>query len=172
MMNFTGNVFWLISSWWIALLYLFGAIIFFPLFPFLWPIIGFVFLPFGRELVTPGYLQQFKVTNEASNANLAPNFSDTKGIIRTLANIIWPLTIGWILALAHILGGLLNILLGVCMIWTIIGLPIAIVNAKVHFSMVPKVFTPFGRIIISSEVANKLKDMKANKDIEGLTGQQ
>ena len=173
MLNFIGNVIWLITSWWVVLIYLVGAIFFFPLFFLLWPLIRFIVLPFGRELVTPGYLQQFREDNEASNAisqYQAANISDLKGIVRTLANIVWPLTLGWILAACHIVAGLVNIFITVLLCWTIVYIPIGIVNAKAHFSMVPKVFAPFGLVIISSEVSKKLKGMKADSDIKRLTG--
>ena len=167
MLNFIGNAFWLLSSWWVALTYLLGAIILFPLFPFLWPIVRFVFLPFGRELVTPRYLSQFKNV-QSTGPNKA--FSDVKGIARILGNIIWPITIGWILALCHLIAGLLNLVCVVVFCWTIVGVGAGLINAKVHFSMIPAAFAPFGRVIISAEVAKKLKNIKADKEVEDITG--
>ena len=114
------------------------------------------FLPFGREIVSTKYLKQFKDYEKTRDKD----FDNASGIIRFLANIIWVLTFGWILALLHILAGILNVLL----IWTIVAIP----NIMAHFRMVPVAFAPFGRKVISKEVAQKLRDMKADKDIKNI----
>ena len=36
--------------------------------------------------------------------------------------------------------------------------------------MVPVAFAPFGRKVISKELAQKLRDMKADKDLKDITG--
>ena len=77
-----------------------------------------------------------------------------------LGNILWVLTFGWLLALMHILAGLLNVLF----FWTIIAIP----NIVAHFRMVPVAFTPFGRKIISKELAKKLRNKKADDEFDKL----
>jgi len=165
MLNFIGNVIWLVTSWWVALIYLFGAILLFPLFPFLIPVIRLVILPFGKELVTPAYLEKFNTKVEPSN-----NFSEAKGIVRTLANVVWPLLIGWILALSHLIAGLLNILGGVVFCWTLVGFAAGIVNARVHFRLIPASFAPFGRVVISADVAKRLNEINTEKEVKEITG--
>ena len=157
-MSLLGNAIWLVTSVYIPIGYLIGGIILFPLLPFIYPIIGYCFLPFGREIVSTKYLKQFKDYEKLNDKNL----DDASGLIRFLANIVWVLTFGWILALLHILAGILNVFL----IWTIVAIP----NIMAHFRMVPVAFAPFGRKVISKEVAQKLRDMKADKDIKNITG--
>ena len=157
-MSFLANIIWLVTSFFVPIGYLIGGIIFFPLLPFLYPVIGYSFLPFGRVIVSTSYLKQFKDYEQAGGKNL----DNTSGVVRFLANVVWVLTFGWILALLHIVAGLINILF----IWTIVAIP----NIMAHFRMVPVAFAPFGRKVISKEVAKKLKDMKADKDIKNITG--
>ena len=59
-MSFLGNIIWLVTSFFVPIGYLIGGIILFPLLPFIYPVIGYSFLPFGREIVSTKYLKQFK----------------------------------------------------------------------------------------------------------------
>ena len=154
-MAFLGNIIWLVTSFFVPLGYLLGGIIFFPLLPFLWPVIKYSFLPFGREIVSTEYLKSFK-----ENVSDESNFEKASPTVKMLGNILWVLTFGWFLALMHILAGLLNVLF----IWTIIAIP----NIIAHFRMVPVAFTPFGRKIISKELAKKLRDKKAEDEFDKL----
>ena len=154
-MSFLGNIIWLVTSFYVPLLYFLGGIILFPLLPFLWPAIKYSFLPFGREIVSTKYLKSFKEKKDDET-----NFEKASPIVRVLGNVVWVITFGWIIAFAHIIAGLLNILF----IWTIIAIP----NIMAHFKMVPVAFAPFGRKIISKELSGKLKDAKANKEFEKL----
>ena len=159
-MSFLANIIWLVTSFYIPILYLIGGILLFPLLPFIYPVVSYSFLPFGREIVSTAYLKKFK----EYDSDTSKNFDNASGIVRFLANFVWIFTFGWILALAHILSGILNVLL----IWTIIAIP----NIIAHFRMVPVAFAPFGRKVISKEVAQKLRDMKADKDIEKITAKK
>ena len=154
-MAFLGNIIWLVTSFFVPLGYLLGGIIFFPLLPFLWPVIKYSFLPFGREIVSTEYLKSFK-----ENVSDESNFEKASPTVKMLGNILWVLTFGWFLALMHILAGLLNVLF----IWTIIAIP----NIIAHFRMVLVAFTPFGRKIISKELAKKLRDKKAEDEFDKL----
>jgi uncharacterized membrane protein YccF (DUF307 family) len=153
-MSFLANIIWIVTSWYVPLLYLIGGIIFFPLLPFLWPMIKYSFLPFGREIVTTKYLKSFKEKSENDDFELA------SPMVKTLGNVAWIITFGWILALAHIIAGLLNFFL----IWMIVPIP----NIMAHFKLVPVAFVPFGRKIISKELSKKLKDDQADKEYESL----
>jgi len=153
-----GNAIWLVTSVYIPIGYLIGGIILFPLLPFIYPIIGYCFLPFGREIVSTKYLKQFKDYEKSNDKDL----DDASGLIRFLANIVWVVTFGWFLALLHIVAGILNVLL----IWTIVAIP----NIMAHFRMVPVAFMPFGRKVISKELAKKLRDIKAEKDLKDIVG--
>tara|TARA_B100000575_G_scaffold159550_1_gene127482 strand:+ start:1701 stop:2174 length:474 start_codon:yes stop_codon:yes gene_type:complete len=150
------NAIWLVTSVYIPIGYLIGGIILFPLLPFIYPIIGYCFLPFGREIVSTKYLKQFKDYEKSNDKDL----DDASGLIRFLANIVWVVTFGWFLALLHIVAGILNVLL----IWTIVAIP----NIMAHFRMVPVAFMPFGRKVISKELAKILRDIKAEKDLKDI----
>lgn len=154
-MAFLGNIIWLVTSFFVPLLYLLGGIILFPLLPFLWPAIKYSFLPFGREIVSTKYLKSFKEKKDDDT-----NFEKASPVVRVLGNTVWVFTFGWIIALAHIFAGLLNILF----IWTIIAIP----NIVAHFRMVSVAFMPFGRKIISKELGQKLRNAKADKELEEL----
>lgn len=153
-----ANVIWLVTSFFVPLSYLVGAIILFPLFPFVYPVVGYSFLPFGREIVSTKYLKQFKNYEKIGNKD----FDNASGVVRFLANVVWVISFGWIIALLHLFAGILNIFF----IWTIVAIP----NIIAHFKMIPVAFAPFGRKIISKEVANKLRDIKADKDLTKLLG--
>ena len=87
-MSFLGNIIWLVTSFFIPLGYLIGGIILFPLLPFIYPVIGYSFLPFGREIVSTKYLKQFKDYEKTGGKD----FDNASGIVRFLANIVWVLT--------------------------------------------------------------------------------
>ena len=157
-MSLLCNAIWLVTSVYIPIGYLIGGIILFPLLPFIYPIIGYCFLPFGREIVSTKYLKQFKDYEKSNDKDL----DDASGLIRFLANIVWVVTFGWFLALLHIVAGILNVLL----IWTIVAIP----NIMAHFRMVPVAFMPFGRKVISKELAKKLRDIRAEKDLKDIIG--
>ena len=157
-MSLLCNAIWLVTSVYIPIGYLIGGIILFPLLPFIYPIIGYCFLPFGREIVSTKYLKQFKDYEKSNDKDL----DDASGLIRFLANIVWVVTFGWFLALLHIIAGILNVLL----IWTIVAIP----NIMAHFRMVPVAFMPFGRKVISKELAKKLRDIRAEKDLKDIIG--
>lgn len=155
MLLFLANILWLVTSFYVPLLYFLGGIIFFPLLPFLWPAIKYSFLPFGREIVSTKYLKSFKEKKGDET-----NFEKASPIVRVLGNIVWVFTFGWIIAAAHILAGILNIFF----FWTIIAIP----NIIAHFKMVPVAFVPFGKQIISKELNKKLKDARADEEFQKL----
>lgn len=155
-MAFLANIIWLVSSFYVPLLYLIGGIIFFPLLPFIYPVVGYSFLPFGKEIVSTSYLKKFKEYDNDKSKNL----DNASGLVRFLANTLWVITFGWLIALAHIIAGIINVFL----IWTIIAIP----NIMAHFKMVPIAFAPFGRKVISKELAKKLRNEKADKELDKL----
>jgi len=159
-MSLLGNLIWLLSSFYIPLLYLLGALILFPLFPFLLPLVKYSVWPFGRVVVSNSYLQKFKSTHDDSVIEQMSG----KETVSTLLNIAWLLTFGWILALAHLISLVLN---GV-MIFTIIFAPVAIPNLLTNARMIPIALWPLNRSIISSELHKKLKNDEAEKQFEKI----
>jgi len=166
MLSLLANFVWLATSFYTPLLYLLGGIILFPLLPFLWPTIKFSFLPFGRELVSNSYLEQFRKADseakliEETRVSLEGNFGDASKTVRFLANVVWLFSFGWMLALSHLFAALLSL----CFVWTIIAIP----NIAANLRMIPVAFRPFGRTIISTTVAKRLKDLEADAEMSKI----
>ena len=121
-MRFILNVIWLVlAGFWLALLYALAGIIAFILIitiPFgfaSFRIARFSLWPFGRAIV------------RRSDA----------GAGSTIGNIVWIILLGWELALAHLITGVL-----LCL--TIIGIPLGLGN----FKLIPVSLTPLGREIV------------------------
>jgi uncharacterized membrane protein YccF (DUF307 family) len=144
-MKLLANVVWLLTGGWlIGLLYLLGAVVFFPLLPFLYPLIGYGFWPFGRKAVPKSRVEDYqRVIGEVSD-----DASETAKAAGAVANILWALTFGWVLALAHIIGSIVNLLF----FWLIITIP----NIAGHWKLIPTAFTPFRRVVISSSLSDEI----------------
>ena len=123
-MRFILNVIWLVlAGFWLALLYAFAGIIAFILIitiPFgfaAFRIAAFALWPFGRKIVR----------------------KPQAGAGSMIGNILWIILLGWELALAHLITGVL-----LCL--TIIGIPLGLGN----FKLIPVSVTPLGREIVPS----------------------
>lgn len=121
-MRTLGNVLWLLlAGVWLAIGYAVAGllacltIIGIPLGIAAFRLAGFVLWPFGRTAV----------------------FKRSAGTWSLLGNIIWLLLLGWELAIAHVVAGLL-----LCV--TVIGIPFGIACWK----MVPLALFPLGREIV------------------------
>lgn len=121
-MRTLGNVLWLVlAGWWLALGYVVAGVIACVLIitiPFgiaSFRLAGFVFWPFGRTAV----------------------WRRDAGIWSIIGNIIWIIVLGWELAIAHLVAGLL-----LCL--TIVGIPFGIACWK----MVPLALVPLGRRVV------------------------
>ena len=139
-----ANIVWLLTGGWlIGLLYLIGAVVFFPLFPFLYRLIGYGFWPFGRRAIPKSQLDEYRrITGKTIEG------ADTASAVGTMANILWALTFGWVLALAHLIGSAINL---VCF-WLIVTIP----NIVGHWKLIPTAFTPFRRVLVSSALADEI----------------
>ncbi len=122
------NVIWFVfAGLWLAITYLFAALIMFILIitiPFALQAVKlamFALWPFGRTVV------------ERPDAG-APSL---------IGNILWLVLAGWWLALSHLITGVL-----LCL--TIIGIPLGLGNLK----LIPVALWPFGREIVPIDQAN------------------
>jgi uncharacterized membrane protein YccF (DUF307 family) len=118
------NVIWLVlAGFWLALLYALAGIIAFILIitiPFgfaSFRIAAFSLWPFGRKIVR----------------------RPDAGAGSMIGNVLWIILLGWELALAHLITGVL-----LCL--TIIGIPLGLGN----FKLIPVSVTPLGREIVLS----------------------
>ena len=116
------NIIWLVfSGIWLALLHALAGVIACILIitiPFgiaSFRIAGFALWPFGREIVRRG----------------------DAGAASAIGNVLWILLFGWWLALG-------NLLTGIALCLTIIGVPLGLGN----FKLIPVSLTPLGREIV------------------------
>jgi uncharacterized membrane protein YccF (DUF307 family) len=121
-MRTLGNVLWLVlAGWWLALGYAVAGLVAFILIvtiPFgvaSFRLAGFVLWPFGRTV----------------------EWRRSAGVFSLIGNIVWLIVVGWELALAHLLAGLL-----LCV--TIVGIPFGIACWK----MIPLALVPLGRQVV------------------------
>jgi len=124
-MRTLGNVLWLLlAGWWLALLYVIAGVaacILIVTIPFgiaAFRLANFVLWPFGRRTV----------------------FRHDVGVLTIVGNIVWVLVLGWELAVAHLVAGLL-----LCL--TVVGIPLGIACWK----MVPLAFLPLGQQIVPAD---------------------
>jgi uncharacterized membrane protein YccF (DUF307 family) len=129
-MRFVLNIIWLVlCGLWMAIGYAVAGLICFALFfliitiPFgiaAFRIAGYVLWPFGRSI----------------------DRRPTAGVASLLGNILWIILLGWWLAIAHLVTGVL-----LCA--TIIGIPLGLAN----FKIIPISLVPLGvRIVPSDEL--------------------
>lgn len=121
-MRTLGNILWfLLAGLWLAIGYAVAGLIAFILIitiPFgiaSFRLAGFVIWPFGRTVV----------------------WQREAGVWSVIGNIIWVIVVGWELAIAHLVAGLL-----LCV--TIIGIPLGVACWK----MVPLALLPLGREVV------------------------
>jgi len=117
-----GNVLWLLlAGIWLAIGYAVAGLIsfvFIVTIPFgiaSFRLAGFVLWPFGRTVV----------------------FRRTAGLWSVIGNVVWVIVVGWELAVAHLIAGLV-----LCL--TIIGIPFGVACWK----MVPLALLPLGREVV------------------------
>ena len=160
-MSFIGNLIWFIfGGWLIGLGYLLGAILFFPLIYYLWPVVGYAFWPFGRKPVSRSAINKYMERNpeQFSDEQLdrleGPQVSLT---VRRVLGVLWALTFGWILALGCLLGGVLNLLLCVLLI----TIPICLPNAMAWFKLAGISFVPFTMRIVPTPLSEEILSDRA-----------
>jgi uncharacterized membrane protein YccF (DUF307 family) len=124
------NVIWFVlAGLWLAISYLFAALVMFILIitiPFALQAVKlamFALWPFGRTVV------------KRPDAG-APSF---------IGNVLWLILAGWWLSIGHLVTGVL-----LCI--TIIGIPLGLAN----FKLIPVSLTPFGRDIVDIDQARRL----------------
>jgi uncharacterized membrane protein YccF (DUF307 family) len=121
-MRTLGNILWfLLAGLWLAIGYAVAGLIAFILIitiPFgiaSFRLAGYVIWPFGRTVV----------------------WQREAGVWSVIGNIIWVIVVGWELAIAHLVAGLLLFI-------TIIGIPLGVACWK----MIPLALFPLGREVV------------------------
>lgn len=119
-MSLLGNIIWLIFGGFISGLgYIIGG---------LGICVSIIGIPFGLQQIKLGLAT---MTPFGKEIEVSPDAGST---LNTILNVIWVISIGWGIALSHLLHGLILAI-------TIIGLPFA----KQHFKLMPLALFPFGR---------------------------
>ncbi|MDJ0637163.1 MAG: YccF domain-containing protein [Xenococcaceae cyanobacterium MO_188.B29] len=119
-MSLLGNIIWLIFGGFIAGIgYILGGLL------ICLTIIG---IPFGQQAIKLGIATMTPFGREIVVTPSAGTF------LNTVFNILWVIFVGWEIALAHLVSGLLLAI-------TIIGIPFALQ----HFKLIPLALFPFGR---------------------------
>ena len=142
-MRFAGNVIWFVlGGWYIAAIWLIGALIFaltivgLPLTRAAIEMAKMSAWPFGKEVVHIRDLDDRKLDYVTA----------TTGTIGLIFNIIWASTFGALLFLAYLLAGIL------CFI-TIIGIPFALQSWKLAGISI----WPVGRRVVTKELADLVR---------------
>ena len=155
-MALLGNLIWFVfGGWLIGLGYLLGAILFFPLIYYLWPVVGYAFWPFGRKPVSRGAINIYMERNpdEFSDEQLERLDGPRVGLtVRRILGVLWALTFGWILALGCLIEGVLNLLL--CVL--VVTIPICLPNALAWFKLAGVSFVPFTVKIVPTALAEEI----------------
>ena len=150
-MAFLGNIIWfLFGGWLLGTLYLLAAIILLPLLPFLMPMVGYSYWPFGRRPVSKKAIAAYKVENNMPADE--DKFAKSSAVVKFLGQTVWVITFGWMLAIAHLLAGLAN-LLACILLFTI---PVALPNALANFKLIPVAYAPFGVRLIPTSLADDI----------------
>jgi uncharacterized membrane protein YccF (DUF307 family) len=127
-MRLIGNVLWFVlAGLWLAIGYLFAALVMFIL---------IITIPFALQAVK---LAVFALWPFGRTVVKRPD----AGVPSLIGNVLWLLLAGWWLALGHLITGIL-----LCV--TIIGIPLGLGN----FKLIPISLWPFGREIVPVEQAD------------------
>jgi len=122
-MSLLGNIIWLICGGFVSgLAYIVGGLV------MCLTIIG---IPFGYQSIKLG------IATFAPFGTELVEYQGANSALFLVLNVIWLLTIGWIIALHHLMWA---VLLGL----TIIGIPFAVQ----HLKLVPLALLPFGRDLV------------------------
>ena len=155
-MALLGNLIWFVfGGWLIGLGYLLGAILFFPLIYYLWPVVGYAFWPFGRRPVSRSAINNYMERNpeEFSDEQLERlDGPQVSLFVRRILGVLWAITFGWILALGCLIEGVLNLLL--CGL--VVTIPICLPNALAWFKLAGVSFVPFTVKIVPTGLAEKI----------------
>ena len=143
-MRLVGNIIWFIlGGWYIALLWLLGALVF---------AVSIIGLPFTRSAIEMVKLSAFPFGMDVVHIRDLDLQEETpvEGLIGFLLNIIWACTFGLALFFAYLVAGVLS-----CM--TIILIPFGLQS----FKLAALSLFPVGQRVVPIEVATMIREEKA-----------
>jgi len=122
----------------------------FPVFIPLFRLAMYSLWPFGKDVVTQQQLRDYR---EASGSEAVEVMTTLGGLL----NLIWMLTFGWILALAHLASSIVNLLF----FWLIVTIP----NIAGHWKMIRVAFMPFDKVIVPTLLAEEIEKVIAKRKL-------
>ena len=158
MFTLIGNVIWFVTGGFIlGTLYFISALIFFPLLPFLFPLIRYAYFPFGKRPVSKKAINAFK---EENNMPIDEDIlAKSSSVVRFIANVVWVIFPGVLLALLHFISACINLIL--CIL--IITVPVCLPSALGNFKMIKVALVPFGVKIVPNSLADDIEYSGAKK---------
>lgn len=155
-MRYAGNAIWFVFGGAVtALIWLIGGAVFalsivgIPLSRSAFEIAKMSAFPFGKDVVH---------IRELDNKGLTATTAVT-GTVGFIFNIIWALTFGVVLFLAHLIAGIFNCL-------TIIGIPFGLQS----FKLAGIALWPVGRRVVSVELARAAREANAAEKLAAYRG--
>jgi len=155
-MRFAGNVIWFVlGGGFLALIWLFGAVIF---------AISIVGLPLTRAAIEMAKLSAWPFGKEIVHVReldakgLDP-VTMTTGTIGFIFNMLWACTFGITLFFGYLIAGVLNCL-------TIIGIPFGLMS----FKLAAISLWPVGRRVVNKELARVAREENARDKLARLRG--
>jgi uncharacterized membrane protein YccF (DUF307 family) len=143
-MRLIGNFIWfLLGGWYIALLWLLGAVVF---------AVSIIGLPFTRSAIEMAKLSAFPFGMDVVHIRDLDLQEETpvEGVVGLLLNIVWACTFGIALFFAYLVAGVLS-----CM--TIILIPFGLQS----FKLAALSLFPVGQRVVPIEVATMIREEKA-----------
>jgi len=148
-MRFLGNILWFVlGGWLLFILYTLAAIIFLPMFLPLWRLALYSAWPLGRDVVSQRKLEKYR---EITGKHVP--ISDATKTLRASSgvfNAIWLCTFGWILALGHLLGAVLNVFA----FFLIVTIP----NIPAHWKLMPVALMPFNKVVLPWKIVEEINE--------------
>ena len=159
-MALLGNLIWFLTGGLlVGLIYLLGAIVLFPLLPFLLPLISYSFLPFGRTTVSRVQANAYK---RAKGMDIEENpFDSASTVVRILANTVWIIIFGITLAIVHLTAAAIN--LALCVF--VITIPVCLPSAMAHFKLISVAFAPFGKKVVPKSLGDEIVKAAAAENL-------
>ena len=155
-MRFFGNIIWFIcGGWYLALIWLIGAVIAaisiigLPLSRGAWEMAKMSAFPFGKDVVH---------VRELDGKGLTATTALT-GTVGFIVNVLWACTFGWVLFLAHLLAGVISCIF-------IITIPFGLQSLKIAGLSV----WPVGRRVVPIELADEARRRTAREKLDKMRG--
>lgn len=147
-MALIGNIVWFFTGGFaLFLLYMLGAVCFFPMFIPLSRLAFYAAWPFGKGVVSQSQLSSYRksIGKSEDQSTVVAGLRAASGVM----NVIWLLTFGWLLALTHLFAALVNL----CLIWTIVAIP----NIVGNWKLIGIALMPFNRVVVPKSIADEIK---------------